>query len=244
MLYGIHKGSGKVLHANSVKRGMACDCVCPECGSELVSHQGVKRGWHFKHYSSSDSCSGHETGLHLRAKEIIASTTEIRLPFHDVFVQAYLSGDGNVSYDEHQMIVSPDQQLLVDPAQSKTEVRMRGVTPDVLLVPIKTLARPLAVEVAVTHFANEEKVSRFAAIGLSAVEYDLSEFVNHEFEDNDLIDALLLDGSLATWLHNVKADAAQTAMEERALNWLREREKTLNAHESFGYINSLKVPLK
>ncbi len=85
---GKEKTTGKIVTIAEVKRGLTCDCVCPNCGKVFVAAQGDKNDWHFRHYEETNCKGGQETALHFLAKEIIASNSEITLPIH-----------GTISYD-------------------------------------------------------------------------------------------------------------------------------------------------
>ena len=47
--YGRHRQTGKLVSFNDVARGLAGDCVCPGCGTELVAKLGDVNLCHFAH---------------------------------------------------------------------------------------------------------------------------------------------------------------------------------------------------
>lgn len=46
--------TGKAVGIADVKKGRACNCICPSCGKPLVARQGKIRTWHFAHATKSD----------------------------------------------------------------------------------------------------------------------------------------------------------------------------------------------
>lgn len=71
---------GKLVHVDTVSRGLSCGCVCPSCGGVLEAHKGDQRQNHFKHYSVTDCEHGSESALHIMAKNIIATTKIVYIP--------------------------------------------------------------------------------------------------------------------------------------------------------------------
>jgi hypothetical protein len=79
---GKDRVTGEIVVITNARRGRTCDCVCPDCKKDFVAAQGDKNEWHFRHYDKTTCKGGQETALHLLAKDIIASNTQIILPFH------------------------------------------------------------------------------------------------------------------------------------------------------------------
>lgn len=79
--FGERLSDGRIVTASETPRGIACDCICPQCGGALQAHQGEKLAWHFQHAGHSAGCSyGFETGLHKFAKQIIAEQGGVFFP--------------------------------------------------------------------------------------------------------------------------------------------------------------------
>lgn len=71
--YGVR--DGVLVHASRVERGLACGCVCVECGTRLVARRGPKTRPHFAHHASAGVCDG-ESLLHRLGKRILAQRME------------------------------------------------------------------------------------------------------------------------------------------------------------------------
>ena len=72
---------GKLIHVDSVSRGLTCKCFCPHCKSELVAKNGGNfKAHHFAHINGSDCVGAVESALHKMAKDILQEHKLIMLP--------------------------------------------------------------------------------------------------------------------------------------------------------------------
>lgn len=181
---------GVLTHVGEVEAGKACGCTCPGCGAPLVAKKGTKVVHHFAHATGADCEHAVETALHLAAKNTIERAgyfvvPRVRLDFGSHKKPWLLSGA--------QRVV-PEAVVL--------EHRMGGVVPDVVLI---VGGKPLLVEVAVTHFVDEEKRARLAAMDLSTVEVSLSHLARDTSEG--AIAAAVVDGvEHKRWIHNARVE--------------------------------------
>lgn len=147
----------RLMHVAEVPAGLACWCRCPRCGSPLVARKGALVAPHFAH-AGGRACKGAwETTLHRLAKEVVRGARELLLP------EAVAELDG---VREH---VAAAQVFRCEAVE--TEVELGGLRPDAVL---HRAGRTLAVEFAVTHFCEPEKVAELRRRGLPCVEVDLS----------------------------------------------------------------------
>lgn len=73
--------NGKLIHVDSVLRGLSCKCFCPHCKSELIAKNGGNRkAHHFAHVNGSDCVGAIESALHKMAKDILQEHKIIMLP--------------------------------------------------------------------------------------------------------------------------------------------------------------------
>lgn len=77
---GKDKFTGKILEITEVKGGLDCNCVCPNCGEDLIAAQGEKTDWYFRHHEQTTCEKGAEKGLLALAKDILTTHSEITLP--------------------------------------------------------------------------------------------------------------------------------------------------------------------
>jgi hypothetical protein len=74
------RATGRILDVSQVERGLACNCVCAECGGRVLARKGKKNRHGFAHYGGSLCANAGEGGLHRAAKQILAEAEEIVLP--------------------------------------------------------------------------------------------------------------------------------------------------------------------
>ena len=67
--------NGELVHVSQVERGLACGCVCVECGGTLIARKGEKTRHHFAHHTLNRNCDG-ESLLHRLGKRILAGRVE------------------------------------------------------------------------------------------------------------------------------------------------------------------------
>lgn len=77
--YGLR--GNELIHIDNVEKGLACNCVCPHCRTQLVAKKGEHNVKHFAHYNLNDCNHGIETALHLMAKDIIARHLKLFVPY-------------------------------------------------------------------------------------------------------------------------------------------------------------------
>ena len=181
--YAVRKG--ELLHVSEVRRGLACECVCPACAVPLVARQGRLREHHFAHATGDPCRYGGETALHLAAKEILAKRKEIVLPA----VQ--------VQFHNKTLHIAPEGRYQLD--SIALEHRVADVVPDVLA---RVGGRPLLIEVRVTHEVDDHKTKRIQNFGVSAVEVDLSGAPRDLFP-KDLEELVVEAGAHKRRVHNV-----------------------------------------
>ena len=132
---------GEVVHISQVDRGVACQCICDQCGAPLIAKKGSILVHHFAHENSE--CQGNqETLLHLKAKEIIEESKRL--------VVKGSKGNEVVVFD-------------------RVEVEKQVGSYRVDALGFKN-GRECIVEIKVTHSCSREKVQYFIDKKLAAVE--------------------------------------------------------------------------
>lgn len=78
----INKTTNELVNAQDVPNGLACDCICPGCGEDLIAvNEGKVKGPHFRHTTSNCSVGGnYESYIHWLSKEVFKHLDRITLP--------------------------------------------------------------------------------------------------------------------------------------------------------------------
>jgi hypothetical protein len=194
---------GKLLSIEEAERGLACGCICPACRAPLVAKKGAKHAHHFAHYRGQSCAHGLETGLHLKAKEILERVRRIALPA--VFLH------------RQETPYFPAQLIRFD--QVQVEQRAGDLRPDLIL---HAGARRLLVEVAVTHAAPEQKIKRLQQLGLPALEIDVLAMYQQAIRQSGSFTAAYYEQALIhglahkRWLYNPKKQSAEYRLRKAA----------------------------
>ena len=204
--YGIR--DGRVVSISEIKpedRGLRCNCICPGCGAPLIANLGKKKQRYFSHKGDAcDVAAAQQTALHMLAKEIIEEHKKLLLPGITVKRDRYIEGikdyrvytrvPPSIEYRKPSMVTCDSVSL---------EKKLSNIVPDII---ISARGRRCLVEIAVTHFVDEEKEQRIKEVGLPLFEIDLSDLYNTEFSRADLAEAVLRNPGNRTWIFNPLAE--------------------------------------
>ncbi|MDB5228288.1 MAG: hypothetical protein JWN78_2481 [Bacteroidota bacterium] len=69
--------TGRLIHIGEAQNGKRCNCICSECGKDVLAAQGQINEWHFRHVIETGCFGGLETIIHKLAKQIIFESNEI-----------------------------------------------------------------------------------------------------------------------------------------------------------------------
>ncbi|RYG37355.1 MAG: hypothetical protein EON93_03745 [Burkholderiales bacterium] len=185
---------GSIVHVSEVDSGLACGCVCPACGIDIVAHKG-KRQHHFKHYSNSAGCTyGPETNAHYFAKRLLEREKWSTVPAR------FADDEDGVRHE-----VQPARRMDFDDVTA--ERREGRIVPDLI---VTKDGHRLFIEIFVTHRCDREKIAHIRRLDTSAVEVDLSGF-RTSLDDSAIADGLLKTAP-RTWLHNRLAESDRTKL--------------------------------
>lgn len=156
-----------LLHVSQVKRGLACSCVCAACGERLVAKKGEHRAHHFAHHGQAECIHAAETALHLAAKKALCVLNSIWVPPYRFTKSTRLPSGRDVKTDE----TLPGIKGGYAPIRSvELEVAFEGVRADAVVQCGRTgSARPLLVEIVVTHDVDSTKRKKLRGIDLPAI---------------------------------------------------------------------------
>jgi hypothetical protein len=220
--YGLR--DGQLIHIGDAINGLACDCQCPGCGAQLVAKNGAanQKVAHFAHHKSAECSTGLQTALHLAAKDIIAGHKQLRLPGasgHFSFTENFWASFdfdarryadnlfSSVGYVESYGYLPSDYTLasryhlpsqVIALNEVVLEKRTGDIIPDIM---VRVGEKWLLVEVAVTHFVDAEKLARIKALGVPALEIDLSN-IRRDLSLPELEELIVGGEKGKKWLHN------------------------------------------
>lgn len=210
------RADGSVVHITEIdpvtERGLACGCICAQCGEQLVARVGSVRQRHFAHHRICECVGADESALHRFAKEVFTRHHALRVPEARVWVDAEMLMPLKPRPALQQGKLIPWRDRLTRLVSSPSTVRYReavleqplpnGLRPDVTLIREKGKP-PFLVEIRVRHAVDEAKEAALKELGLPCIEIDLSEHgVTLDSFNRRGIELLVMlaEGSEKSWL--------------------------------------------
>jgi ssDNA-binding Zn-finger/Zn-ribbon topoisomerase 1 len=78
--FAVVAGTGELVSVESVKSGLACDCVCAACGRPMEARKGDIRRHHFAHASNYDCLYGPEISVYMAFYSVLMKERKLLLP--------------------------------------------------------------------------------------------------------------------------------------------------------------------
>ena len=194
--------NNRIVTVDEVERGKKCNSKCPSCGSLLIARHGTKTIHHFAHYNSIECEHAVETSLHLMAKEILDEEKKIMLPP----VRFKTNKHHPITFE-----IFPKQILKFD--EIYLEKKLNTIIPDII---IKKNDKILLVEIAVTHFIDNNKKQKIKEFGYSTLEINLSNFKN-DFTKSTLRKILIEDIENKKWIYNTRINDYYNYIKQHAV---------------------------
>ncbi|MBD5804516.1 hypothetical protein AZOA_39590 [Azoarcus sp. Aa7] len=210
--------TGRMVDITMVARGLACDCVCPDCGATLQARKGRKYRHYFAHHAGGTNvgtCTGgRESSLHAAARQVIADWNFIELP-------ALLVEEGGRQGAVPGRIMPILRSELPDDHGGRSYWGKGMVRPDVVL---HGDSEQIWCEVLATHTVDDQKEARLKARNISTLEFDLSEMHRHGgWNLATLSHALKTDSRIRRWVFHSGEESLRQRLraENRAADALR-----------------------
>lgn len=196
---------GRLYEPLQVVSGLQCGCTCPGCGVPLVArhYSSGRVVSHFAHDAGADCATGFETAIHRAAKQLIADRMELFLPV----VVARAPGIGVSGRDfSRGRVLRPAGVSSLNAV--RVEEKLGAIKPDLIV----TLGRQeVLVEIAVTSFVKNVKLTRIQALEMPAVEIDLSKERRMTFEA--LESALFTNAQQAEWVWHPERESEKSRLQ-------------------------------
>lgn len=203
-----------VYELTSLEKGKACNCICPACRKQLVAKLGPHNQWHFAHDGAECNLfAAQQTALHMLAKEFIEDSKKLLFPGISINKDDYCD-----DIDDYRVQSKIPQSIKYREARVANcdsvslEKKISSIVPDIM---VTAKGRRCLIEVAVTHFVDEEKEKKIKEIGLPLFEIDLSNLYNSEFSREELAEEVLFNSSNRTWIFNPLYDDARRWAKEK-----------------------------
>lgn len=206
---------GRLRHILEVSNGLSCACTCPGCGAALVAKNGGSNVHpHFAHASGQACHGGHESELHLLAKEILQDKKAIMLPPYGKIYRGGMQTFKEIKAEVRTTLQPKQtQDTYQDPTNKKgtyqdpspSPSRQGHLQPDLIGTqtnPKTGMPSDLWIEIRVTHEIGPEKYEKIKEMGIACIEIDLSLYKDQEVTRDQLCEYLLNSTEGRTWINN------------------------------------------
>jgi len=218
--FGLRRVDDRMVSPLEVENGKKCGCICPGCGRDLVAKQGDIHAWHFAHDSGADCSNGVESSIHRMAKQLIVERKQLWVP-NRIFkreVHGPFDEFTNRTIWKEQISIEVQPEGLKSLTDCLEEKQIDTRRPDILA---NLDGRPIAIEVAYTHFCDDEKLAWLKGRNLTTIEIDLEmpPDINQKDILGELENRLFASTSYTKWLVH--------ASDAEANHWLDVEEKRI-----------------
>lgn len=204
---------GHIVHIDEVKRGVGCNCICPNCKSTLIAKKGNIKTHHFAHKSELECNGAVETAIHLLAKEILSQEKTIYLPSF----QKYIS-----SLQKEVVILNYNRPFTFQEVTLEERIKINStfIIADAVCI---VKEKQLIVEFANTHFSDSDKIEKLISGDLPCIEVDIS---TADQNRNDLSEKLKTNYFPIKWISNPRGELkADKIKEEEECKQKKRREE-------------------
>ena len=235
LLYGIRDGKAVYIDELDPKadKGLKCRCTCPKCGDLLEARLNFKdpsRVRYFAHYNpvECDIVRANQTAIHLMAKDIITREKKVMFPAVKVSLQdtqAYANMRSVIreiasatALDDLKKLEESGPILNIPASVIEfdkviPEKPIADIIPDIVA---SKNGQDCLIEIAVTHFVDEEKTQKIRELGISTLEIDLSSLVEKALDTKGLADIIVNNPKYKKWIYNSIVARETNKIEETA----------------------------
>lgn len=185
---GLDKYSGEIALIDDLpkeKRGLKCNCICPECKSDLIARMGEKTVRHFAHYKGNEKKSCQETALHLLGKYVLSKLNRISLCPYKLSCNGQWDILGR-HYNSKEISLFESKKALIN--SSEIEKTIGDIRSDVFSkVNYGGANLEINFEIKVWHEIDEKKYQKIKKLNLTTVEIDLVHLLFEKNVDFNLV---------------------------------------------------------
>ncbi len=211
--YGLR--DGRVVHISEInknERGLQCNCYCPGCGEKLVARLGEKKQKHFSHCGEHCNLeSAQQTALHIMAKEIIEEELSLYVPGIKFEREEIYNNRGDELFWELPKEYEYKQGGMVKFDSVELEKKITDIVPDIV---VYKNGRPCLIEIAVTHFVDDEKLLKVKRLNIPMFEINISSLHGSAFNKEQLREAIIKQKDTKKWIYNPQYESGRKEAKE------------------------------
>lgn len=184
LTYGLYPSTKRLIHIEDAENGLACGCVCPECGDKLEAvNNGQKRAHHFRHSNGADCPKARMTALHMLAQQVFAEHREICLPDYEIAL-GKIKRPGEKHFEN---VILEKAKVLGD----------KSLRPDCIAT---NKNQDLWVEFRVTHEVDDQKSASIKKHNIYCAEVDLRSLLDADYTQETIYHFLVNRKDCRSWI--------------------------------------------
>lgn len=201
--YAFEKNTNELKYIKDVTTGLDCNCYCKTCGEDLIAkNKGAVKKPHFAHTNES-KCNSRETLLHYLVKNIFADLKYIYLPIIPSVLRRF-SSKGSIFYCKANLFCTSDKihSSFLPIKNIRIEKRLDSIIPDIIAtLTIYEEDYDFLIEVAVTHFIDDNKRNFIKRNNLCCIEIDMQDiYKNHILWNKEDVKSIFQTENHLSWI--------------------------------------------
>ncbi|MDX8399941.1 MAG: competence protein CoiA family protein, partial [Gallionellaceae bacterium] len=227
---------GKLVSPDEVKRGRACNCVCPGCEDAVLAKQGTERVWHFAHAEGEKCAQGYEASIHELAKQMLRQRMDILLP---ALIATASEFDAYDRLLEEREFVRRCRPVTLEKCQ--TGVNLNGIHVDA--VGLRD-GHQILIEITVFHRLMPDKRARLIETKIPSMQINLEQFKSMQASRALLERAIFEDESIRQWIYHPKYEPALEKAQAMLDKRLQESKARWESDEALRQEQAARIELK
>ena len=202
--YALSSVTQKLVHISEVERGLACNCICPNCKQPMIANKGEKNQHYFSHERKGEGIFDRKqcrfATMHWLAEKFIADNKSVMLP-------PYFN-------------IEKSKRIKF----AEVEIEERNDRPDLQpdIVGITDDGKRYYIEIKYTHALDNKKISKIYSDDLTCVEIDISQqrmdnlenFLLNQSDDREWINNKYGFDSIVSYYKNQGIDVRVISVHE------------------------------
>lgn len=173
----LNKVNGHLVFIQDItkeNRGLACNCVCPHCNSNLVARLGEDRTDHFAHYKNPETVGCKESALHIYGKYVISKLDYFNIT--PIILDGVFEDKLGRSHSITPIKIFGDAGLEI--VSTNLEKKIGNIRSDVFIeAKYKSTNINLNIEIKVTNKVDSKKKGKLEKLKLNTLEIDISKLL-------------------------------------------------------------------
>lgn len=201
---------------DDVSNGLACNCVCPNCGKEVIAkNRGSKKEHHFAHAKGADCAGARMTALHMLAQCVLEEMKQVMLPAYNGEILKKTPRPMTFSFIKREEICKEEDSTRRPDCIGYNEGKTQN----------------LWIEIYCCHKIDDAKKEDIISRKQYCIEIDFSDLLKTNYTKEDVEHRLIEDSSHSQWICCPKWDEDDKKLCEQKEKEIRENKRKEEEHK-------------